>query len=474
MSKPTIVIIGGGFCGAALTIQLIRQATGPIKIFLINKDNPVSKGIAYSTYNPKHVLNVPAAKMSLFPDDPDNFINWIKSKPEYSGLVNDDLNDAFLPRVIFGNYAGETFAEALKNKPESADVTIIEDEAVDVEQRGDGVNVILKNGESIAGHKAVLAIGNLTPGNPRILNEQFYLSKKYFSNPWKEDCVKGINAEDDILIIGTGLTMVDNVISLLDKNFSGKIFAVSTKGFFPLSHKKRKPYTDILQELHPPYGLRSLYGIFRKHIKTVLAQGIAGEAVVDAVRPKTQEIWLSLSLDDKIKFMSHVRHLWGVARHRLPREVHERMMALISEGRIKIIPGRLIDIIDAGEYAEVTLKERKSQSIRKLNVSRVINCTGPKTDLNMIEMPLIKNLLSKGMITSDEMKLGLNALPDGTIIQSDNSVSASLHAIGSPLKGILWESTAVPELRVQARNLAGELIRQLDMRISLVRNVIVR
>ncbi len=154
--------------------------------------------------------------------------------------------------------------------------------------------------------------------------------------------------------------MVDNVLSLLDEGFNGKIYAISTKGFFPLSHKKRKPYTDILEELHPPYDIAGLYKIFRKHIKYVLANGITGEAVVDAVRPRTQEIWLSLSLKDKVRFMSHIRHLWGVARHRLPKDIFEQMQALISKGRLEIIAGRLQELKEEDGKINVVFKEKKT------------------------------------------------------------------------------------------------------------------
>ncbi len=255
--------------------------------------------------------------------------------------------------------------------------------------------------------------------------------------------------------------MVDNVLSLIESGFKGKIYSVSTNGYFPLSHKKRKPYTDILEELHPPYEMSKLFSLFRKHIKIVLSKGITGEAVVDAVRPKTQEIWLSLSTDDKIRFMSHIRHLWGVARHRLPKNIFLQMQDLISKGRLEIIGGRLQEIKEISDHVLVILNEKGSGNPKELIVSRVINCTGPKTDITKIDQPLVVNLLAKGMIAPDEMKLGINALPNGAVIQRDNSLNLNLFTLGSLLKGILWESAAVPELRVQTKSLAKELIRQL-------------
>ncbi|MBS1552446.1 MAG: FAD/NAD(P)-binding protein [Bacteroidetes bacterium] len=460
-NSPTIAIIGGGFCGAATLIQLVRQSELPLNIILINKGNPVSKGLAYSSFNERHVLNVPAGKMSIFPEEPDHFVNWIRSKKEYHAFADDELPDTYLPRVIYGKYLEEVFTDTINNLPGHISVNLIDDEAVDVSLSDSGNYVILKEGAEISADKIVVAIGNFLPDNPNIRDNSFYKSKKYFQNPWSRNAVEGLKNNDSVLIIGTGLTMVDNVLSLIDSGFKGKIYSVSTNGYFPLSHKKRKPYTDILQELHPPYEISKLYSLFRKHIKIVLSKGITGEAVVDAVRPKTQEIWLSLSLDDKIRFMSHIRHLWGVARHRLPKNIFLQMQDLISKGRLEIIGGRLQEIKEISDHIYVVLKEKKSQQLRELIVSRVINCTGPKTDISRIDQPLLAALYKKGLIVPDEMKLGINALPNGTIIHGDNTLSSKLFTIGSLLKGILWESTAVPELRHQAKSLAGELLSQL-------------
>ena len=463
---PSIAIIGGGFCGAATLIQLVRQSEYPLNIILINKENPLSKGLAYSSFNERHVLNVPAGKMSIFPEEPDHFINWIRSKKEYHVFTDDELPDTYIPRVIYGKYLEEIFYDTISKLPDHIKVNIINDEALDIDISDSGSSVKLKNGSEIFADKIVLAVGNFLPDNPKIRDNSFYNSEKYFQNPWSRKAVEGLKDNDSVLIIGTGLTMVDNVISLIDTGFQGKIYSVSTNGYFPLSHKKRKPYTDILEELHPPYEISKLYSLFRKHIKIVLSKGITGEAVVDAVRPKTQEIWLSLSLDDKIRFMSHIRHLWGVARHRLPKNIFLQMQDLISKGRLEIIGGRLQEIKEISDHVLVTIKEKKSQNIKELIVTRVINCTGPKTDISKIDQPLISSLFKKGFIVPDEMRLGINALPNGTIIQSDNTLSSKLFTTGSLLKGILWESTAVPELRNQAKALAEELIAHLYSNVN--------
>jgi uncharacterized NAD(P)/FAD-binding protein YdhS len=192
------------------------------------------------------------------------------------------------------------------------------------------------------------------------------------------------------------------------------------------------------------------------------AQGNPTEALVDAIRPKTQEIWMGLSLPEKIQFMTHIKHFWNVTRHRAAKEVFETISKLREKNILEVLAGRLISMTETGNDVEIIFREKKTLKNRIVKVNRVINCTGPETDITKVNDPFIKNLLKHGFIIPDELKLGMNALPDGTIIHKDNSLSPFLFTIGTNLKGILWESTALPELRLQAQQLASELLRQLS------------
>jgi uncharacterized NAD(P)/FAD-binding protein YdhS len=183
---------------------------------------------------------------------------------------------------------------------------------------------------------------------------------------------------------------------------------------------------------------------------------------VDALRSKTQEIWQHLPFDDKKMFLSHLRHLWGVARHRLPAHIHSEIQDLIRHKKLKIKAGKIINITGReNDGFSVRLRRRKDQSDVTLEVSRIINCTGPQTDIRKFESQLYKNLLKKGMVAPDELYLGLSATPDGRIIDAHGHVSPTIYTLGSLLKGILWETTAVPELRNQAKR-TSEIILQME------------
>jgi uncharacterized NAD(P)/FAD-binding protein YdhS len=457
-TAPVIAIIGGGFCGTLTLVQLLRQAKKPLQVVLVNKNYPLSKGIAYSTADENHLLNVAAGKMSAFPEDPDHFINWIRNQKTLKDFVSDELNLAYLPRYVYGNYLQDILDEALKKKPSFVDCSILNDEAKDIVRTVNKYKIVLHGNKAFAADKIVLATGNSLPSQLPVKDERFYTSQNYFGNPWDKSATENIKPDETVLIIGTGLTMLDTALSVARNGFRGKIIALSRSGLLPLFHKRRKPYLQLLDDLKPPYRLQQLYEVYFKHIVQAAAQGNPTEALVDAIRPRTQEIWMGLSLPEKIQFMTHIKHFWNVTRHRAAKEVYDSISKLREKNMLEVVAGRLISMAETGNDIEIIFREKKTLKERIIKVNRVINCTGPETDITKVNDTFIKNLLKHGYIVPDELKLGMNALPDGTIIHKDNSLSSFLFTIGTNLKGILWESTAVPELRLQAQQLATELL----------------
>jgi uncharacterized NAD(P)/FAD-binding protein YdhS len=462
MSKPesalSIVIVGGGFCGVMTLVHLLRSSEKNLNITLINKGYPVAKGVAFQTYSDKHLLNVEARNLSAFPDEPDHFVDWCFRQKD---VLADPrlLPTSYLPRNLLGKYLYETFNEATANIPDHITLSVVEEEATDIEKIKNSFIVKTTSGKKIVADKVLLATGNNEPGKPSKANEDLLKSKRYFSNPWNECAVDGLKDKETVLILGNGLTMVDVVQGLRVKNFNGKIIALSPHGYKILPHRKLPNQRYIIDELHPPYHLEKLFRFFYKHVREVKKRGMPGETVVDAMRARTQEFWQHLSLEDKKKFMMHIRHLWGVARHRLPPDVHEEIQGLINNNKLEVIAGRITHIDLRNEEINLKIRLRKDQSEQSLTIARIINCTGPETDIRKINNSLYHSIIKKGFIRSDPMNLGVLATSEGQVIDEHNIVSSQLFVIGSLLKGILWESTAIPELRVQAKKMAELLLK---------------
>lgn len=457
----TIGIIGGGFCGVMTLNHLIKEAKQPLIIFLFNKKYPVAKGIAFQSYTDEHLMNVEARNMSAFVNDPDHFVKWCQRKQLHRD--HQEVPTSYLPRNYYGQYLNEVYQVCLSHLPEHIQFTSIDDEVIDVENKGDQYIISTKGEQKTIADKIVLATGNDAPEDPKIPNTDFLKSSRYHSNPWNAISIQDVPEAKNVLIIGTGLTMVDVVLGLLEKNFTGKIIALSPHGFKILPHRKQHPQRLILDELAPPYDLQTVFKLFYKFVRQAKINGQSGETVVDAVRSKTQEIWQHLSLRDKERFMTHLRHMWGVARHRLPADIHKKIQSLIQDQHLEVVAGKIDNItVDAdGAHVEVTLRHTH----QKLNliVDRVINCTGPQTDIRKQKGNLYRNLIEKKLVASDEMNLGIHATADGRIINSDGTISNRIFTLGSLLKGKLWESTAIPELRVQAYRTALLLLEEVNI-----------
>ena len=109
----------------------------------------------------------------------------------------------------------------------------------------------------------------------------------------------------------------------------------------------------------------------------------------------------------------------------------------------------------------ITYRVRGTNTQQTVVAQRMINCTGPLTDIAQSKMPLLQNMLAKKYIASCAMRLGIDALPNGVVLDTDAQPQPWLLAVGSLLKGVLWESTAVPELRTQAQEIAELIVNEL-------------
>ena len=465
-----IGIIGGGFTGTMSAVQLIDKYQEPCEIILINEGESLNKGIAYNPYSDKHLLNVIAGKMSAFPDKPDHFLEWVMKRPDYIEKDKSLIANAFLPRALYGLYLVDIWENYLQiAKAKAIKITVINSLVVDLETTDNNILIHLENDTDLQIDYCIIATGNQTPGNPKIKNMDFYNSKNYFKNPWKIDSV--IDTKDDlpVLIVGNGLTMVDTVLGLLEQGFKNEIFSISPNGFNILPHRHNGlKYSKLADDLKEDLSLYELTKIVNKHIKTVREYGVSAEPIIDSLRPYTQKIWMSLTEKEKDLFMSRLRHLWGVARHRIPLHSHDKIQQLRIDGKLHINSGRIINYTEKPNYIEVEYFDKKENQVKTIITSRVINCIGPETDLMKLDKSFLKNCLLKGILTQDKLKLGIRANTETfQIINSENKPHENLFTIGSNLKGELWESTAINELRVQAEKLAEILNQKQTLDVSL-------
>jgi len=455
-----VAIIGGGFSGCVTAINLSRLGTGPFKISIINDGYPLGRGIAYSTRNGSHLLNVVARNMSALADQPAHFVEWLRTRSEFHNEPVDRLREKFAPRRVYGDYLHSLlFARASVATEKDIQIETIAAEATDIGPAFGGASVALSNGQFINANRVVLATGNQPPANLR-LSGLDPGHPRYFQNPWQDWESKLPDPKENIILIGTGLTTIDVFLSLMDLGWKGKILAVSRNGLLPLSHFKGVEYADWIAGQPEPLGLGQIYQIFKKHFRDAQTAGINPAILVDKLRPATQRLWQNLSLREKKRFNRHLRTRWNVTRHRIAQSIHQKLSEAMAAKQVEIIKGRMTKLATRGNQFELTLKTGATE--RKIEGGVLINCTGPCENFSGSPPSLYRNLISRGLAQTDEMDMGIKVTPDFAVVGPDGNPSEFLFALGPVLKGTLWESSAVPELRSQAFRVAEILVKQLS------------
>jgi uncharacterized NAD(P)/FAD-binding protein YdhS len=439
--------------------NLLRLATEALHIWLIDRSPPVGRGVAYGTDCPDHLLNVPAARMGAYPDDPEGFYKWVAVRVGRAGFPAAVAPGDYLPRYLYGEYIYFVLNEAREKALREVTLEVIVGEAIDIEENSNGAAVLLVDGRSFGARRVVLALGNLPGEYPIRRSMRFFHGPHYAHVPWASDALVGIRRDDDVLLVGAGLTAADTVTKLTREGHRGKIHALSRRGIRPQVHQPGlAPYHDFLTGEVLPSTARQALRRVRKEIRVAAAQGVDWRAVIDALRPHTGAIWQAWSWEERSRFLRHARPHWEAYRHRLPPQTGSQLDVLSQQGRLLFYGGRLQSLTDTPSGAEAVFRRRGSEEEVMLNVAKVINCTGPRSDYSKYQHPLFINLLARGLIDHDPLALGINSTPAGELFRYRGEPSGWFLAIGSPLKGVLWECTAVAEIRVQARTLAAKLL----------------
>ncbi|MBF2051659.1 MAG: FAD/NAD(P)-binding protein [Elainella sp. C42_A2020_010] len=463
VSTPqTVAIIGGGFSGSMVATHLLSAGI-PLTVKLIEKRPEAGQGIAYSTSVDAHLLNVPVGKMSAFPDQPEHFLKWIhKTQPH--GIAVDA--SAFVSRRLYGDYIQTTLREAIIHAAPFVRFERITEEAVGIEPSANGALIHLSTGESLYANKVVLATGNFPAGLPAPLN---YLSQKpYLRNAWSWNAVAQLNPDAAVLLVGTGLTMADMVISLYQQRHRGPIYAVSRHGLLPQRHQPTVARSACVDLEHGPATIRGLFQQIRQEIKAAACNGQDWRSVVDGLRPITQSLWQKLPLTEQQRFLRHVKSYWEVHRHRIAPEVANVLDQLIQSGQLIHYAGRIQSCqpLNQPEHGpehgiNITLRLRGTSQTITFTVDRIINCTGADCDYRRIQHPLFASLQEHRLIRPSALAIGIDTDANGAVIDADGNASSYLYTLGTARKASLWETTAVPELRVQAQDLAKEILQSL-------------
>ncbi len=427
--RRDVVIVGGGFSGTMAAAELARRG---ISSTIIEGGGRIGRGTAYSTTEAAHLLNVPAAKMSAWRDAPDDFV------------AAGHAPDAFAERRQFGAYLGRILDQAVAGGA----VEIAPDHALSARRDGDGWVVTLDSGRVIETEALVLAQGNQPPATMAVAAN--IPPTQFVNDPWtSSDAVKLVaHSGGDALILGTGLTMVDMVLSLDAAGHKGEIIALSRRGQVPQAHAAYEPIEVEIAEV-PLGNVLALWRWLRRR-----SAGRNWRAAVDALRPHSHAIWQSFDEREQRRFLRHARPWWDVHRHRIAPQVARRLDELIGEGRLRVMAGRVRRIGQEGDEIAVEIERRGAGKRGEHRFATGFNCTGPLGNMAQTRDPLLRQMIDEGLVAINRLGMGLQ-------VDADSKVGPAAWALGPLTKGALWEIVAVPDIRGQVAGVADAIAKEL-------------
>jgi uncharacterized NAD(P)/FAD-binding protein YdhS len=408
-----------------------------VKSVVVEASDRAGRGTAYSTEEPAHLLNIRAHNMGAWADDPEDFATR-------EGVDR----DSFAERRQYGRYLRAILDQAVQ----SGCTEVVADRAIGATRGAGGWEVRLHSGDSVHADALVLAMGNQAPSELAVAAEA---GERIIGDPWGPEARAAIAeaaaSAMDVLIVGTSLTMVDTVLSLDQAGHRGHIVAISRRGKIPLAGGSHAVISVDASDAPAP-RVREIARWLRER-----SRHIDWRSAVDSLRPHSHRLWQSMPLSEKRLFLRYGRPWWDIHRHRIAPQVAARIAELISTGGLQMIAGTLAKVQPAEESVEVTYRKRGSDVTEPpQQFGYIFNCTGPLADITRTEDPLLRQLLDEGAVTPDELSIGLAV--------DEHSRSADrerLWAIGTLTKGRYWEIIAVPDIRLQAAAVAGDIATEL-------------
>jgi len=458
-----IALVGGGAGGVMTAIQTLRLSPLPLRIVLIEPAAALGQGVAYSTSHPEHVLNVPARGMSAFDDAPGDFVAYLAEvgAEEEVGVARGEpavmsspLESRFIERHRYGRYLCDRLGRARASS--LARLQVVQDHvvALSTDPATGAARLRLGSGIELRSAGVVLALGNAA--RPLPARGALALPAGRCLEAWDFDALKTIAVEEEVCIVGSGLSMVDTMLSLAADGHRGVVHALSRHAWLPMPHAAT-PAAAFDVEALLRMSLRQRLRRLRELARQVQAQGQPWQAVMERLRPHGQALWQSLSVADQRRFLRHGVRAWDVHRHRVAAPVHAQLQQLLRSGRLRLHRGRVQAVACQGGRIEVQALDVKGE-VSRIGVDRVVNATGTEMRAWSMRNPLLTDLLAQGLVQPGPHGIGLRVARDGSAVDAQGHALPWLQVLGSLRVGCLWDSTAVPELRGQAENAARCLL----------------
>lgn len=438
--SDSIVILGGGFAGAATAIKLVEAGYPAAQVTIVESRSEPGRGIAYGTPDLDHLVNGPARMFSLYPGDPGHLSRWLANHPDrrgWRGPTDGNFDASFPPRYLYGDYVQSELAKT--------GVRHVVDRAVDVLPRGE---VLLASGRRLPASRIVLATGLVRNESGFVISDSVRSQARYIGDPWVANAYDVLDGPDgDVAIIGSSLTMLDIVISLEKRGFRGRYFTFSRRGLIVHCRREVEAWPAFLHNENLPRTTRSLLREIQRERRAIAAAGEDWQRLVLSLRPFIEALWAHAPDIERRRFVRHLRTFWDLAFHRAVPDSMAWLDGVRKQGRFFAVAGRVQGLApSAGPGVVVTWRSRGKPESRDRRFDYVVNAAGYEADWRRGTDALARNLVARGTVRPHPVGFGIEAdAATGAVIGSDGRPSRRLYAVGHPLRGAAWEASSVLE-----------------------------
>lgn len=469
---PHIVIIGGGLAGTAVLLRLLKDVRQPVHVTVVESRKTLGLGLAYSTANPQHLLNGLARAFSLYEDEPLHFVEWLRRhapghgwEPEAGTL----LEDSIAPRKLYGTYIQDTLQQALRQADSRIVVQHRRNRAVavlPVAGSSHAYRVELNDGVVLDADHLVLATGvfaRQAAALPFAVDAQVHESARYVGNLWAEAAWDGIERDERVALLGTGLSSLDALINAEQGGFQGQFVAFSRRGQKLHARLEVEPWPDFLQ--YPEQGVTLLPLLHQVNIqrRKLRQSGEHWQRIVPSIRAHVPTLWARASDAERRRFVHRLRSQWEASLHRCAGAALAWQERAIAQGRYQARRGTVTALrLDSSGRIVVEYRPTQGTAVQTEVFDRVINCLGFEFDWRKTAEPLLHQLLHSGLVQADALGFGIRIrAQDCAVLDAQSQAQGGLYAIGHPVRGTIWESNAIPEQVPQAGLIARAIRGQL-------------
>lgn len=443
-----VVIVGAGFSAIGVLINLMSALPSNASVAVVADDSGFGRGTAYRTELHLHRLNVPAGRMSAFPDKPNDFLDWLNRRGRSASAAS------FVSRNDYGLYMRDTLASLLRPHEQRNRVTFIKSRAKSLTLGGGDIKALaLADGNAVLGRNVVLCLGLGSASLPRLTFEkdvsQGQAMRRVVENPWRLGWLSEVKPNDRVCILGSGLTMVDQVLSLRNHGHRAPIEVLSRRGLLPHAHAEKHIVSMPVDINGEAMELSEILHLLRKASR----EAEDWRCVMEGLRHHTQDLWKQLSSEKRSRFMRHGLAWWNIHRHRLAPDVAKSLQGFLRDGSVTVRSGYWNDIVIGHDKITVAYRQRGTTSERRIEADWLVNCTGMER-AGITHSPLLRSMLANNLLALDPHGLGIVVNDQSIVMRDDGNPVPGLYAVGGLTAGRFWEITAVPDIRVQVAKIA--------------------